>query len=152
MYCSSMDASAETRDFAKVLRRKTSLPEGLLWRALRGRKLEGLKFRRQHPMGPYVLDFYCDAVRLCVEVDGGSHGFGDRPMRDEQRDRWLEAKGVRTLRITAALVLRDVDDAVRTILGVLEDMRAEGRGSAVVEDPLRLGALRRATSASGGGT
>jgi very-short-patch-repair endonuclease len=141
-----MDAPAQTREMAKSLRSWTSLPEGLLWRALRGRRLEGLKFRRQHAMGPYVLDFYCAAVRLCVEIDGGSHGFGDRPRRDDERDRWLEAKGVRTLRISAALVLNDVDDAVRTILGALEDMRSEVRGPAVVEDPLRLGAARRATS------
>jgi very-short-patch-repair endonuclease len=116
-----MDAPDETRDFAKQLRRKLSLPEGLLWRALKGRKLDGLHFRRQHPIGPYVLDFYCDSAGLAVEVDGQSHGFGDRPQRDERRDAWLAGKGVRTLRLSAELVLRDVDDAVNTIRGFLEE-------------------------------
>ena len=111
-----MDALNETRDFAKYLRRRLSLPEGLRWRAIKGGKADGLKFRKQHPIGPYVLDFYCDAVRLCVEVDGASHGFGDRWRKDEQRDAWLAGKGIRTLRMSAALVLDEVNDAVRTIV------------------------------------
>jgi very-short-patch-repair endonuclease len=98
-----------------------SLPEVLLWKAIRGRKVDGLHFRRQHPMGPYVLDFYCGARKLAVEVDGQSHGFGDRPDRDERRDAWLLAQGVRTLRIPAAAVLRSVDDAVGTIRGAVEE-------------------------------
>ena len=115
-----MDAPAETRDFAKSLRRRLTLPEGLLWRAIKGRKLAGLHFRKQHPVGPYVLDFYSDAAKLAVEVDGQSHGFGDRPQRDERRDAWLAAKWIRTLRISASTVLGDVDDATRTILGFLD--------------------------------
>ncbi len=96
------------------------MPEGLLWKAIKGRKVEGLQFRRQHPVGPYVLDFYCDRLKLAVEVDGGLHSLGDRPARDARRDRWLAARGIRTLRISAALVLDDVDDAVRTIVGAIQ--------------------------------
>ena len=118
-----MDGSRVTKDRAKALRRTMSLPEVLLWKVLKGRKLAGLHFRKQHPIGPYVLDFYCDAERLAVEVDGGGHGFGDRPERDERRDAWLKAQGISTLRITASLVLGDVDNATRTILGWLEDYR-----------------------------
>jgi very-short-patch-repair endonuclease len=80
-----------------------SLPEVLLWRVPKGRKMEGLHFRKQHPVGPYVLDFYCDARKLAVEVDGGSHGFGDRPDRDDRRDAWLAERGVRTLRVRSGL-------------------------------------------------
>jgi len=98
-----------------------SLPEVLLWKALKGRRLDGLHFRKQHPLGPYVLDFYCDAARLCVEVDGASHGAGARPLRDEFRDGWLAEHGVKTLRLSAELVLQDVDDAVATIRQALED-------------------------------
>jgi very-short-patch-repair endonuclease len=115
-----MDAPRTTKDFAKSLRRQMSLPEVLLWRAIKGRKLNGLQFRKQHPIGPYVLDFYCDAARLAVEVDGGSHDFGDRPERDERRDAWMLERGVRTLRLSASLILADVDDAARTIIAHIE--------------------------------
>ena len=110
-----MDAPNRTRAFARALRAKMTLPEVLLWKALKGRRLDGRHFRRQHPLGPYVLDFYCDAEKLCVEIDGYSHGTGKHPERDEQRDAWLSNQGVRTLRLSASLVLEDVDNAVATI-------------------------------------
>ena len=115
-----MDAPRTTKDHARALRKDLSLPEVLLWKAIRGRKLMGLQFRKQHPIGPYVLDFYCQPARLAVEVDGASHGFGDRPRRDATRDAWLEAQGITTLRLSAALVLRDIDDATATIRAHIE--------------------------------
>jgi very-short-patch-repair endonuclease len=115
-----MDGSRITKDRAKALRRAMSLPEVLLWKAIKGRQVDGLHFRKQHPVGPYVLDFYCDAAKLAIEVDGSSHDFGDRPERDERRDAWLAAQGIATLRMSAVLILRDVDDAVRAIRGWLE--------------------------------
>ena len=111
-----MDAPRTTKDHARSLRHGMSLPEVLLWKVIKGRKLQGLHFRKQHPVGPYVLDFYCEALRLAVEVDGASHGLGDRPQRDERRDAWLRAKGIATLRLSASLILDDVDDATRSIL------------------------------------
>jgi very-short-patch-repair endonuclease len=115
-----MDGSRVTKDRAKALRRIMSLPEVLLWKAIKGGAVDRLHFRNQHPIGPYVLDFYCDAAKLAVEVDGASHGAGDRPVRDERRDTWLAARGIATLRLPASLILRDVDDAVRTIAGYLQ--------------------------------
>jgi very-short-patch-repair endonuclease len=97
-----------------------TLPEVLLWRALRARP-EGLKFRRQHPAGPYVLDFYCEAARLAVEVDGEAHERGTAPAFDAARDEWLHDAGIRTLRIPAAEVLEDVEAVV---LGIVERCRA----------------------------
>jgi very-short-patch-repair endonuclease len=105
---------------AKALRRTMSLPEVLLWKTIKGGAVDRLHFRKQHAIGPYVLDFYCDAAKLAVEVDGASHGAGDRPVHDERRDAWLAAQGIATLRLPASLILRDVDDAVRTIRGYLE--------------------------------
>ena len=116
IYRLAMEANHETRDFARFLRRRLSLPEGLLWRGLKGGKAHGLKFRKQHPVGPYVLDFYCHEARLCVEVDGASHSFGRRPEKDTRRDAWLADRGIRTLRISASLVLDEVDGAVRMIV------------------------------------
>ncbi len=103
-----LSGPSETINRAKALRRDMSLPEVLLWQALRGRKL-GLRFRRQHPTGPHVLDFYCDAARLCVEVDGEAHDRGDRPVHDARRDAWLARQGVRTYRILASDVLTDLE-------------------------------------------
>ena len=107
----------ETIKRAKQLRREMSLPEVLLWRHLRQRPA-GLKFRRQHPAGPYELDFYCDSVCLAIEVDGEAHNRGDRPARDARRDAWLADRNVRTLRIPATDVLRDMDSVMRHIVDV----------------------------------
>ena len=103
-----------TKRRARELRATMSLPERLLWGQL-GRKQTGLKFRKQHPAGPYVLDFYCHEARLCVEIDGESHDFS--AARDEQRDRWLASQGVRTLRIAATDVLHNLDGVVQHIVG-----------------------------------
>src|SRR3954468_12104466 len=88
---------------ARALRRAMTLPEVLLWRALRERP-GGLKFRRQHPAGPYVLDFYCETAKLAIEVDGAVHERGSAPVRDGERDAWLETAGIRTCRVPAAEV------------------------------------------------
>ena len=100
---------------ARGLRRTMTLPEVVLWAQLRKRP-EGLKFRRQHPAGPYVLDFYCEQARLCIEVDGAAHDFGDNPANDHSRDRWLANSGIRTVRIAARDVLRNLDGALQLIL------------------------------------
>ena len=106
--------SGATRN-ARKLRRSMSLPEAILWHWLRQRP-GGLKFRRQHPTGPYVLDFFCSDARLAIEVDGEAHSRGDRPERDATRDKWLRNAGIETLRIPAAELLHDVDAVIRSIL------------------------------------
>jgi very-short-patch-repair endonuclease len=92
-----------------------SLPEVLLWRAIRRREPGAPKFRRQHPAGPWVLDFYCDAHKLCVEVDGESHSFEEVAARDRAKEAWLAARGVRVLRFPAKAVLQDLDAVARAI-------------------------------------
>ena len=91
---------------ARAQRKAPSLPEGLLWRELRG-KAGDLKFRRQHPVGRYVLDFYCAAAKCGFEIDGIAHDMGDRPERDEARDAWLAGQSIRVIRIPAREVLAD---------------------------------------------
>ena len=100
---------------ARDLRQTMSLPEVLLWRALRERP-GGFKFRRQHPSGPYVADFYCHAARLIVEIDGEAHGRGDRPARDAARDAWFAARGLFTVRLAASDVLDDLDATARHLV------------------------------------
>ncbi len=96
---------------AKALRRPLSPPEARLWVRLRARRLHGFKFRRQHPVGPYVLDFYCAAARLAVEVDGRSHETPERLAHDRRRTAWLAGQGVRVIRV-AAWDVRDELDGV----------------------------------------
>ncbi len=100
---------------ARKLRKAMSLPEVLLWQALRTRP-DGLKFRKQHPSGACTLDFYCGDARLAIEVDGEVHSRGDRPDRDVARDAWFERHGIATLRIPASEVLQDLDAVVRQIV------------------------------------
>jgi very-short-patch-repair endonuclease len=96
-----MRAPKETIDNARRLRRALSPPEARLWSRLRARAPGMPAFRRQHPIGPYVLDFYCAKARLAVEIDGMSHDLGDRPQRDIRRDAWLGSQGVTVMRIPA---------------------------------------------------
>jgi very-short-patch-repair endonuclease len=76
-------------------------------------------FRRPHPIGPYVLDFYCAKARLAIEVDGISHDMGDRDMR---RDAWLEARGITVVRIPANELTRSVDEAADAIVRMAADL------------------------------
>ncbi len=101
-----MRATDKAYKNARRLRRQLSLPEKLLWVRLRGAEV---RFRRQHPIGPYVLDFYCPAMKLAIEVDGAAHDFGDRPKRDEVRTEWLTEQGIEVLRVPARDVLADPD-------------------------------------------
>lgn len=100
---------------ARELRREMSLPEVLLWQALRGRPC-GPKFRRQHPSGVFILDFYCGDARLAIEVDGEAHERGGRPAKDDARDDWFAAHGISTLRVSARDLLADLDGVVRYII------------------------------------
>jgi very-short-patch-repair endonuclease len=83
---------------------------------LRARRPGTPVFRRQHPIGLYVLDFYCAEARLAVEVDRMSHDLGDRPRRDENRDVWLKTRGLTVMRIAASEIMRNADDAADAIV------------------------------------
>ena len=101
---------------ARTQRRAMSPPELALWTILRTRP-NGLKFRRRHPIGErLVLDFFCTDARLAIEVDGEAHDCGDRPQRDRARDAFLHKQGIKTLRVPARDVLRDLANVVRHIL------------------------------------
>jgi very-short-patch-repair endonuclease len=111
----SPNARSGTTRKARQLRRKMTLPEVVLWHWLRQRP-DGLKFRRQHPTGPYVLDFFCSDARLAVEVDSEAHSRGDRPARNAARDHWLLTAGIETLRVPAVELLKNADGALQWIL------------------------------------
>lgn len=90
---------------ARQQRQSMSLPEVLLWRELK--QQHEVKFRRQHSIEPYFLDFYCAKAKVCIEVDGIAHGMSGRPARDIDRDERLRVEGIETVRIPATDVLAD---------------------------------------------
>lgn len=98
---------------AKRLRVAMTDAERKLWYALRAHRLDGLSFRRQVPMGPYIADFYCSSARLVIEVDGGQHAASKR---DAARDAWLDERGIRTVRFWNAEVLTNLDGVLSSIL------------------------------------
>jgi very-short-patch-repair endonuclease len=83
---------------ARRLRREQTKEEKQLWRALRAGRFAGFKFRRQHPLGKYYLDFFCPAAQLAVELDGSQHGMPERILHDETRAKFLSNRGVMVLR------------------------------------------------------
>jgi len=119
-----MRASRLTQTRARRLRKQLSPPEILLWTRLRARDPGKPNFRRQHPIGPYIADFFCAEARLVVEVDGGGHNDPDQIAHDERRDQYMTMLGYRILRINAADVMRDADDiadgVVRSAIGVIQ--------------------------------
>jgi very-short-patch-repair endonuclease len=119
----------ETQQRAKQLRRTMSLPEITLWRELKKRP-NGLRFRHQHPAGPYVLDFFCPRFKLAVEVDGEADDYGDRPHRDAARDAWLRTQGVRTLRIPAQEVMSNLEGVLQHIVETAHNSSPGGGGGA----------------------
>ena len=101
-----------TVERARELRRRMTPPELRLWACLRGKRLAGLKFRRQHPIGPYILDFYCAPARLAVEVDGRGHDRPDRIAHDRRRTVWLREQNIRVIRLAAESVRTELDSVL----------------------------------------
>ncbi|THD46021.1 MAG: endonuclease domain-containing protein [Bradyrhizobium sp.] len=116
-----MRAPKATVENARRLRRALSPPEARLWSRLKTRSEGAPVFRRQHPIGPYVLDFYCAKARLAVEVDGIGHDMGDGPQRDLRRDAWLRDQGIAVIRIPAKDVMRAIDEVVVSIVSLAND-------------------------------
>ena len=109
------NASAATHRLAGILRRSETEAEKILWLELKNRKCAGLKFRRQHPFGRFVLDFYCLEKALAVEVDGGIHKNQDTRENDIRRTKELEDFGVRVIRFTNQEVIEDSEEVLKRI-------------------------------------
>ena len=106
------------------MRRDGTDAEQRLWQLLRNRHLGDFKFRRQHPLPPYTLDFYCDAAKLCVELDGGQHA--DAAARDARRDDFLQAQGIRTLRVWNNEVMQNLEAVLQAIWNALHEAPSSG--------------------------
>ncbi len=104
--------------YAKDLRRRSTDAEQILWSHIRAKRLEGLKFRRQHPIGKYIVDFICLERKIVIELDGGQHTEPEKREYDRERDNWLEKEGYRVLRFCD-------NDVLLNIRGVLEVIRED---------------------------
>ena len=113
-------ASPEQRQFARHLRYQLTDCERLLWRQLRNRGLAGFKFRRQHPWPPYVLDFYCAALQLVIELDGGQHYDEAGLTKDRLRTTYLQSQGLAVLRFSNLDVMRNLEGVLTEILRWIE--------------------------------
>lgn len=102
-------ASAKKFAFAEDLRRNMTETEKILWEELRLKKCEGLKFRRQHPYGKFVLDFYCYSEKLCIEIDGGIHKEKRNVDYDKVRTKILKDNGNDEIRFTNQEILEDIE-------------------------------------------
>ena len=106
------------KNLARILRRNQTWAEKKLWLHLRNRKLCGKKFRRQQPLGPYILDFYCAEEKLNIEIDGGQHDFPEKQKHDIKRGFYLEKEGLKTLRFWNSQIRENIE-------GVLAKIRME---------------------------
>jgi very-short-patch-repair endonuclease len=102
---------------SRNLRKNQTDAENKLWRHLRGKQLEGLRFRRQHPIGRYIVDFVCLEKRLVLEIDGGQHGEEKGQIKDKERDQCLRSEGYQVLRFWNNEVLTNLE-------GVMDMIRA----------------------------
>ena len=105
--------------FARNLRRNESDAERKLWSKLRSRQFENLKFRRQHPIGKYIVDFVSIEKKIVIEVDGGHHNEQHNVENDKQRTDWLESEGFCVIRFWNSDVLLNIDGV---IVKILEDI------------------------------
>ena len=115
------------------LRARQTPAEKKLWDLLRGRRLDGFKFRRQHQIGPYILDFFCAQARVGVEVDGAHHYQGLKKTADEARDAFLEWQGLIVVRVTNREVIEEPATAIRRIRQAISPAGELGAGSGQAE-------------------
>jgi len=103
-------------EIARHLRKTQTQAEKILWQKLRNRRLAGLKFLRQHPIGGYVVDFYCHEVRLLVELEGSIHDLPSQKEYDEERFKNLRSRNLKILRFRNEMVIQEIDSVLRRIL------------------------------------
>ena len=121
-----MISASIRRAAANKLRANTTPHERILWRALKELPVDGTHFRRQAPIGRYVVDFFCPAKHLIIELDGGHHNDDENAKRDHQRQLWLEQEGYRVIRFWNSEISRD-------LTAVLERIYVELHGSREAE-------------------
>ncbi|TDI86808.1 MAG: endonuclease domain-containing protein [Caldithrix sp.] len=105
---------------SRELRKNMTDAELLLWSRLRKKQVKGVQFYRQKPLGNYIVDFYCPAANLIVEVDGGQHYTDEGKTKDRERDNYLASLDLKVLRFSNSDVLKEIDAVLQMILGNVE--------------------------------
>jgi very-short-patch-repair endonuclease len=115
-----MNKGQINKRISSKLRRDQTDAEKTLWARLRSKRLMGIKFRRQQPIGPYVVDFINFDSRLVVEIDGGHHGQDNMRNKDKKRTMWLQQRGYQVIRFWDNEVLQNIDGVLEKILTALK--------------------------------
>jgi len=118
---------------ARELRKNMTLAEIILWSRLRSRKIDGYKFRRQQPILDYIVDFYCDELKLIIEADGEIHSLSDKSETDVKRNKLLKINGYHILHLTNSEIQTDINSAIKKIksfiVTILSPSQGDHRGS-----------------------
>jgi very-short-patch-repair endonuclease len=123
--------STKLRVRSRSLRRNLTDSERIIWYAVRAHRLNGASFRRQTPIGPFIVDFVCHDHRLIIEIDGAQHFEAEHEKRDSRRDAYLKARGYRVLRFNNHDVMknrRGVLEAISTVLGASPSLPSPASG------------------------
>ncbi|SFG66658.1 Very-short-patch-repair endonuclease [Prevotella sp. KH2C16] len=113
-----------SKEQRQQLRKEATPAERILWRHLQKRQVEGLKFRRQHGISLYVLDFYCPEIKLCIEADGAVHDTPEAREHDLERTRLLESNGIKVIRFRNEEIENNIEDVIQVIRKVARDRLA----------------------------
>ena len=121
-----------TKEFRQLLRREETPTEPILWKHLRGKQLNGYRFRQQHGFGPYILDFYCPSLRLCIELDGEVHDTPEAKQHDADRTTFLNQNRIHVLRFRNIEVENDVE---KVLLQIRKFINSNINQNEVVQTP-----------------
>lgn len=116
------NSNSKTFENAKSLRKSTTVAEDVLWNELRNKKFEGLKFRRQHPVGNFIADFYCHELKLVIEVDGGIHNKPENKEYDTGRTFELNRNNLQVIRFSNEEVEKDLSGVLEKLKSVIESL------------------------------
>jgi len=117
----SWHVSSKQRSRTRLLRRSSTEAERIIWTAVRAHRLTGASFRRQTPIGPYIVDFVCHASKIVIEIDGGQHYEAENLARDARRDKYLASRGFRVLRFNNHDVMTNRHGVLETVMAAVED-------------------------------
>lgn len=117
------DAPSESFEKAQNLRKNSTSVEEILWAKLRNHQLDNVKFRRQHPIGIYIADFYCHAFKLVIELDGDYHLLKEQQEKDQERTAYLVANGLQVLRFTNTEIEIDCQQVIQKIRTIISELK-----------------------------